>query len=310
MSEFSLIEDIRALFESIPKNNFEGIGDDCAVLPIGNNEALLFTSDMLNEGIHFLPERVSAHDIGYKAVMVNISDIAAMGATPVATLLSIALPKRYGEEWAKGFIEGYRKASAEFGVTLVGGDTTASASDIIISVTAIGRAPMQNIKRRNGAKVGDTILVGGVLGGSAAGLRDILRGECDTANALTHRLPQAQVREGELLGSESKVHAMMDISDGIASDLRHILKASGVGAIVDLERMPTCSTIEDALCGGEEYKLLLTVASDAEKEIIERCYTATGTLLCAIGTITEGNDIEWRRNGERIDVEYRGYEHF
>lgn len=310
MSEFTLIEDIRTLFESLPHNHFEGIGDDCAVLPIGDDEALLFTSDMLNEGVHFLPERVSAHDIGYKAVMVNLSDIAAMGATPVATLLSIALPKQYGESWAREFIEGYHEASAEFGVALVGGDTTSSSSGIVVSVTAIGRAPMANIKRRKAAQVGDTILVGGELGGSAVGLRHILEGNTESAESAVHRLPQAQVREGEILGREIKVHAMMDISDGLASDLRHILKASGVGAVVDLERVPTRTTIEDALCGGEDYKLLLTVAEGAEKEIIERCLSATGTRLYAIGTIVEGDTIEWHRNGERVEVEYRGYEHF
>lgn len=310
MSEFTLIEDIRTLFENLPHNHFEGIGDDCAVLPIGGDEALLFTSDMLNEGVHFLPERVSAHDIGYKAVMVNLSDIAAMGATPVATLLSIALPKQYGESWAREFIEGYHEASAEFGVALVGGDTTSSSSGIVVSVTAIGRAPMANIKRRKAAQVGDTILVGGELGGSAVGLRHILEGNTESTESAVHRLPRAQVREGEILGREAKVHAMMDISDGLASDLRHILKASGVGAVVDLERVPTRTSIEDALCGGEDYKLLLTVAEGAEKEIIERCLSATGTRLYAIGTIVEGDTIEWRRNGERVEVEYRGYEHF
>ncbi len=310
MSEFTLIEDIRTLFESLPHNHFEGIGDDCAVLPIGGDEALLFTSDMLNEGVHFLPERVSAHDIGYKAVMVNLSDIAAMGATPVATLLSIALPKQYGESWAREFIEGYHEASAEFDVALVGGDTTSSSSGIVVSVTAIGRAPMANIKRRKAAQVGDTILVGGELGGSAVGLRHILEGNTESAESAVHRLPRAQVREGEVLGREAKVHAMMDISDGLASDLRHILKASGVGAVVDLERVPTRTSIEDALCGGEDYKLLLTVESGSADAIIERCEEATATHLYAIGTIVEGDTIEWRRNGERVEVEYRGYEHF
>lgn len=310
MSEFDLIEHIRSRFAEMPSNGFEGIGDDCATLPIGNGEALVFTSDMLNEGIHFLADRISAHDIGYKSVMVNVSDIAAMGATPVATLLSVALPKERTQEWAEEFIEGYRCASDELGISLIGGDTTSSQSGIVISVTAIGRAPQAHIKRRSAARVGDHILVGGVLGSSAKGLRDILNGACDTEMAKIHCRPCAQVKEGVLLGSKSEVHAMMDISDGLASDLRHILRASNVGAVVDLDSVPTSTTIEDALCGGEDYKLLLTVDSKAVDRIAEECYAKTGSRLYDIGIIVEGNKIEWRRDNERIEATFRGYEHF
>lgn len=310
MSEFTLIDDIRAQFAHLTPNDIEGIGDDCAILPISDSEVMVVSADMLNEGVHFLPERLSAHDIGYKAVMVNLSDIAAMGATPVATLLSIALPSRYGEAWAREFIEGYHEASAQFGVALIGGDTTASESGTVVSVTAIGKAPRSNIKRRSGAMVGDTILVGGELGASAAGLREILRGEGDSPSTAQHRRPIAQVREGVLLGSKEEVHAMMDISDGLASDLRHILVASGVGAIVDLERIPTSTTIEEALCGGEDYKLLVTVKESAAEAIIEQCYATTGTRLYAIGRIVEGDECEWHRNGVKVDADYRGYTHF
>ena len=175
--EFDFIENIREMFGSMPDNGFEGIGDDCAVLPIGGDEALVFTSDMLNEGVHFLTEKSTAYQIGYKSLMVNISDVAAMGAKPVATLLSLALPKERFGEWSADFMEGYHDASAKYGVKLVGGDTTKSRSGVCISVTAIGRAPMANIKRRSGAKVGDVIMVTGQLGASAVGLRDLLAGK-------------------------------------------------------------------------------------------------------------------------------------
>lgn len=310
MSEFGLIEYIRSLFDNLSRNGFEGVRDDCAILPISSDEALVFTSDMLNEGIHFLPNRVSARDIAYKSLMVNISDVAAMGATPVATLLSIALPKERSEAWAKEFIDGYREISSQYNVALVGGDTTASQSGIVISITAIGRVPLTNIKRRGDAKVGDRVLVGGLLGASAAGLRDILRDDCDTEFALEHRLPRAQVVEGEWLGRERDVRAMMDISDGIASDLRHILKASNVGAVIDLDKIPTKTTLEDAVCGGEDYKLLLTVNADNAADIITRCFDATRTRLYDIGEIVEGDSIEWRREGDRVETSWRGFEHF
>ena len=143
--EFDFIADIREMFAKMPKNGFEGIGDDCAVLPVGD-EALVFTSDMLNEDVHFLTDKSTAYQIGYKSLMVNISDVAAMGAKPVATLLSLALPQERFGEWSADFMEGYHDASAKYGVKLVGGDTTKSKSGVCINVTAIGRAPLSNIK--------------------------------------------------------------------------------------------------------------------------------------------------------------------
>ncbi|MBQ1224635.1 MAG: hypothetical protein IIX82_01590 [Alistipes sp.] len=123
--EFDFIGDIREMFAKLPKRGFEGIGDDCAVLPMGD-EVLVFTSDMLNEGVHFLTDKSTAYQIGYKSLMVNISDVAAMGATPVATLLSLALPEERFGEWSNSFMEGYYEASKKYGVKLVGGDTTKS----------------------------------------------------------------------------------------------------------------------------------------------------------------------------------------
>lgn len=161
-----------------------------------------------------------------------------MGARPVATLLSIALPPDAADAWAAEFIEGYRELSATFGTALAGGDTTRSESGITINVTAIGRAPSANLKRRSDARPGDVIFAAGELGASGAGLRDILAGRCDTPQAAVHRNPQPQVAEGLWFGTRPEVHAMMDLSDGLASDLRHILDRSGVGAEVEVERIP------------------------------------------------------------------------
>ena len=238
MTEFGFIDSIKTLFAPLPDNGFEGIGDDCAVLPVGGGESLVFTTDMLAEGVHFLRTATSARELGRKSLAVNLSDVAAMGARPVATLLSIALPADAADAWAAEFMLGYRELSEEFGVTLAGGDTTRSAAGITINVTAIGRIADAHIKRRSGARPGDAILVAGELGLSGAGLHDILAGRYDTPAAAAHRNPQPQVDEGIWLGARPEVHAMMDLSDGLASDLMQLCKASDCGARIYLERIP------------------------------------------------------------------------
>ena len=138
MTEFGFIDHIKELFAALPDNGFEGIGDDCAVLPVGEGESLVFTTDMLAEGVHFLRPATSPRELGRKSLAVNLSDVASMGARPVATLLSLSLPADTAGTWAEEFMLGYRELSEEFGVTLAGGDTTRSAAGITINVTAIG----------------------------------------------------------------------------------------------------------------------------------------------------------------------------
>ena len=314
--EFDFINDIRELFTAIPKNGFEGIGDDCAVLPIGD-EALVFTSDMLNEGVHFLTDKSTAYQIGYKSLMVNISDVAAMGAKPVATLLSLALPEERFGEWSADFMKGYHEASKRYGVQLVGGDTTKSESGVCVSVTAIGRAPMANIKRRSAAKVGDVIMVTGELGASAVGLRDVLEGRLTTSNAKSHLMPEAQVSEGEWLGMQESVHAMCDVSDGVASDLQHILDESKKSAVISALPGAEGATWDDAFAGGEDYELLFTVDKRKADELARRFEEKFGKPLYNIGRVVKPNydcyeiGIE-RQDGEVLysSVGWGGYSHF
>ena len=150
MTEFGFIDHIKELFATLPDNGFEGIGDDCAVLPVGEGESLVFTTDMLAEGVHFLRSATSPRELGRKSLAVNLSDVASMGARPVATLLSLSLPTDTAGTWAEEFMVGYRELSEAFGVTLAGGDTTRSAAGITINVTAIGRIADAHIKRRSG----------------------------------------------------------------------------------------------------------------------------------------------------------------
>ncbi len=313
MSEFGLIEHIARLFADVDHRGWEAIGDDCTVLPIGGDEALVVTTDMLVEDVHFVREATSAEELGRKALAVNLSDVAAMGLPAVATLLSVALPANAGEEWAREFIKGYHTLSKEQGVALVGGDTTASKDKIVINVVAVGRGPLSNVKRRSAAKIGDAIYVGGQLGASALGLKDILTGEYDTPNAARHRLPVAQCAEGVWLGYRREVHAMMDLSDGLASDLCHILHASHCAAEIFVENIPAVEgDVESAVCGGEDYKLLFTVADDMVEDF-ERDFEAQfGYRPYRIGRITESvkPEIIWINEGERITPQWRGFTHF
>ena len=308
-SEFSFIGDIATLFGTLPHHGFEPIGDDCTVVDMGA-DALVMTTDMLVEDVHFLRSASTAEEVGMKSLMVNISDVAAMGATPIATLLSLSLPESAQGEWSEAFMRGYYVACSKHGVARVGGDTTASRDRITINVVAIGRAPKANIKRRSAAKVGDIIAVTGKLGVSSKGLVDIMFGDLTTEAAEIHRRGNARVAEGVWLGTRSEVHAMMDISDGIASDIRHIMELSNVGAEIELNDIPTDYDIRYATTGGEDYELLLTVDPASFDIIATALAEATGTTLTAIGRITSSHELCWLQNGAPTDIDLRGFTHF
>lgn len=313
MTEFGLIEYVARLFGDVDRQGWESIGDDCTVLPIGGGEVLVMTADMLQEDVHFLRGATSAYELGRKSLTVNLSDVAAMGIKPVAALLSLALPSDATDEWAKEFLDGFHSLAVEHGVALVGGDTTSSKAGISINVVAIGRGRAECVKRRAAAQVGDVIFVGDKLGASALGLKDILRGEYATALAEVHRNPVAQIAEGEWLGAREEVHAMMDLSDGLASDLCHILKLSHCGAEVDVESIPAVGgDVESAVCGGEDYKLLFTVAGSAAEQLQRDFREHFGAEIYAVGRITASSEAEicWMENGRKITPQWRGFSHF
>ncbi len=311
MREFEFTDHISRLAADLPTGGIEGIGDDCAVMPLGE-EALVYTADLVCEGVHFLRHATSAREIGAKSLAVNLSDIAAMGARPVATLLSIAMPTDIDSKWAAEFIDGYTALAARHGVALIGGDTTRSESGVVVNVTAIGRAPMANLKRRSAARAGDIVMVGGELGASGAGLRDILNGRMDTPLAAAHRNPSAQVEEGIWLGTRSEVHAMMDLSDGLASDIRHILRLSGVGADIDISSIPVAAGSDHATaaCGGEDYKLLFTVDAASAETLMADFRTRFGTPPYPVGRITPAAGVlRWLCDGEPQELDWKGFEH-
>ena len=305
--EFGLIEWIRKQVK-VP-DGVLGIGDDCAVLPQRDGLETLVTTDMLVEGVHFLLEDIDPFSLGWKAAAVNLSDIAGMGGRPVGTFLSIALPKTLDDSLLEGFFEGYEAISDKFGCPLLGGDTTASLDRLCISVTVLGTCAAGVSRKRSAAQPGDLVCVTGPLGDSAGGLKLVLervgRSGCPAAPAdeavlrERHYRPLPRIEEGMSLAATPGVNAMMDISDGIGSDLRHILEESGTGARVDVRSLPLSAELR-AVCarrgwdpvglaagGGEDYELLFTCRPGTAVPVP---HTVIGEILPSPGLVWEGTD--------------------
>ncbi len=286
LGEFALIEKLTK--EITIKNNstLKGIGDDAAVIKAGK-ECIIITTDMLIEGIHFDMMYTPLKHLGYKSVIVNLSDVYAMNAVPEQITVSIAVSNRYSVEALDELYSGIKLACDNYGVDLIGGDTTASLKGLIISVTAIGKAKEKDIIYRNGAQEGDIICVSGELGGAYLGLQ-LLEREKEVYLADKNMQPELQGHEyivEKILKPEArkdiieffnnqniKPTAMIDISDGLASEIKHICQQSNVGALVDEAALPINQEVIDlavqtfsidptlcALSGGEDYELLFTI---------------------------------------------------
>ncbi len=254
LGEFGLIDLLR---QQVPVDAkvICGIGDDAAVLPYTKARHLLLTTDMMAEGVHFT-RRMNALQIGYKAMACNISDIAAMGGLPTHAVVSIALPPSISVEWVVDMYKGMAAVAKPFGVSVVGGDTI-KADKIVINIALLGEIEKKYLITRDGAKPGDWIFVTGPLGGSLKSGRHL---------TFTPRVEQAR-----FLVKHFKPNAMMDISDGLAGDLNHILKASHVGAHLYKESIPLNKGVsfQQALTDGEDFELLFTLPAVKAKKLIE-----------------------------------------
>jgi len=307
-----------------------GIGDDCAVLEPVAGRALLATTDLLLEDVHFRRRYARPRDLGWKSLAVNLSDIAAMGGRPRWALVALACPEDVTTEEVEAFWAGALALAAEHDVAVVGGDTAASPHGWAVNMTVLGEATLPPLLRST-ARPGDVLAVTGALGRSAAGLA--LLEHPDAAGGLpvdaredatgAHLRPRPRVREGQWLAAAGGVTAMIDLSDGLATDLGHITEESGVGARVELPRVPVGASARavaaalgrDALAwatgGGEDYELLLACAPDAYARLAAGLETATGTPLSAIGEIAAaGAGLRWTdAAGREVPVE-PGFEHF
>lgn len=326
IGEFEFIRRLAPRFsQNLPKN-VEGIGDDCAILPYKDGLSLLVTTDLLNENIHFIRDKINPGDLGYKSLAVNLSDIAAMGGSPLYAFLSLGLPSDLNLEWCEGFLEGFHQLAKQEKVLLLGGDTTRSINDIIINVVIIGEIETTKIKRRSTAKPGDLICCTGYLGSSGAGLKallDRLPLDNETLPLLREHLrPRPHLEEGRWLASQKSVHAMMDVSDGIDSDIQRIMEQSGCGAIIHLDRLPISQSLlhvaetygwnvlELAAASGEDYCLLLTVDRDGYEQLNQRYSKQFTTSLFQIGEVTATSSLQYLYHSKPTVLPKSGFDHF
>lgn len=296
-----------------------GIGDDCALLIPPLQNELAISTDTLVCGTHFLPD-INPADLGYKALAVNLSDLAAMGADPAWLSLALTLPE-VNEPWLAAFSDSLFSLLDYYEMQLIGGDTT--RGPLSLTLTVHGWIPVDKALTRSGAKAGDWIFVTGTLGDSAAGLA-VLQAQlkvdddarCDYL-VNRHLRPTPRILAGQAL--RQLASSALDLSDGLASDLGHILKASGCGARIDLDKIPlsealahSCSreqALRWALTGGEDYELCFTVP-EKNRGAIETALAALALPCTCIGQIAANGGFKLFDGGEPVEFEARGYDHF
>jgi thiamine-monophosphate kinase len=332
LGEFGLINKIKDSTTIVNDSTLKGIGDDAAVIAVGDT-AMLVSTDMLVEGIHFDLSFTPLRHLGYKAVAVNVSDIAAMNATAQQITVSLALSNRFSVEAIDELYDGIRQACENYKVDLVGGDTTSSTSGLVISITAIGTAPKTTVVYRENAKEGDIICVSGDLGGAYMGLQVLAREkqvylanpqmqpELTGKEYIVKRQLKPEARMDiiyDLREAGVKPTAMIDVSDGLASELLHLCKSSGTGAVILESKIPvdteTGNTADEfkldattcALNGGEDYELLFTI-SQADYDKIKNHADIT-----AIGVMKKKEDgvLLLTNAGNSVAIKAQGWVHF
>ncbi len=316
ISEFALIE----RYFTRPASSADlGVGDDCALLSVSPGHQLAVSTDMLVSGRHFFAD-VDPHRLGHKALAVNLSDLAAMGAKPRWFTLSLALPA-IEEPWLAAFADGMFDLAREFGVELVGGDTTSGPLNICVQI--MGEVPTGQALLRSGARPEDDVWISGTLGDAALAL-DGLQGKISLAGEgfafVRDRLERPLPKVNLGLALRGLAHAAIDVSDGLLADLGHILTRSCVGAALDWESVPLSNamrSVEDlsvvrrcALSGGDDYELCFT-APACVRPHIDALRDTLGVALARIGVITAACDLQVRDvRGEPIEIERHGYDHF
>jgi thiamine-monophosphate kinase len=304
------------------------LGDDAAVLNAPADRQIVVTTDMLVEDIHFRRDWSDPYSIGWKVAAVNLSDIAAMGADPTFSFLSLAFSAQETVENLERIYDGFSDCLNRYGARLAGGDTNAASNGLVISVTQMGSVAADEVLTRSGARVGDILLVTGTLGNSAAGLALLTehgypRGEkVNAATVAAHRRPQPRVFAGRAAAQTHKVRAAMDISDGLIGDVQKLCSASGVGARILTACLPISDDLREAaeelgrdpirlaLDGGEDYELLLAVAS-ADVDVVKAAIEAVGMPVTNIGEVIKAGLHVIAPNGtEEWAVEGHGWDHF
>lgn len=328
LGEFGFIRSIQdgCLFSS--SKLIKGIGDDCAVIGPYEDKIFLVTTDMLLENVHFILNKISPEHLGEKAVNVNLSDIAAMGGTARHLFVSVAIPKQMRAETIHGLYNGIKTACRRHGVNILGGDTSSSPDGLMINVTVVGESKEKEVLYRSGAKPGDRIYITGTIGDSAGGLKLIL-GEASAPEPLKSKLIEAHnqplpfLETGRAIAQSRLATAMIDLSDGLASDLRHICRLSKVGARLIKEALPVSDELKKmaeingldpyllALSGGEDYRLLITVPHKNGALFQNMIQASAKCPIFCVGEITGHNGIEIvLPDGTKDSLDTTGFDHF
>ena len=327
IGEFGFIRRMSHLCLNRPEGVHRGIGDDCAVIEMNDYDFLLITTDLLIERSHFKLDWTSPEDLGIKSLAVNLSDIAACGGVPRDAFISLAIPNRIDVEWLDRFYQGLTEQAKGHGVNVLGGDTTLSRSDLVINVALTGVVPKEQALLRNGASPGDLVCLTGALGESAAGLKLLETGASvetpEQADLVrSHLTPLPLLREGRILAQSGYCTALIDVSDGMSSDLNHICQQSAVGAIIQQEQIPVSKKLEAVfsdsgkdvmdfiLNGGEDYALLAAVKPHGLPELESR-FKQIGAQIHHIGEFTtDSGRVLLKSRGNLTDLKPRGWDHF
>jgi thiamine-monophosphate kinase len=291
-----------------------GIGDDAAVLRIPPAHEVLVTTDFSLEGIHFRRKWHPPEVIGHRALTRGLSDIAAMGGQPIAAFLSLALPRDLPQAWVDGFLKGLLNLARTFKVSLAGGDTAESPAGVLIDIVVVGSVPRGQAIVRSGARAHDRVYVTGTLGGSAAVLRGLFAGRRLRARDFPqHFHPMPRIEVGQFLRRRAIASAMIDLSDGLSTDLAHLCEESRVGAEIEREAIPLAHLGKPAkpvdpilaLNGGEDYELLFTARPGMR---VPR--RIAGIPVTPIGRITSDPQILLITRGKPVDLPPKGWQHF
>lgn len=323
IGERALIERIRQRIPPAPAFVVVGIGDDAAVVEPERNLLEVLTTDCQVEGVHFDRTFVSPADIGHKALAVNLSDLAAMGAAPRVALLSLVLPPEMPVADVDALVDGLMALAVRTRIAIVGGNIARSPGPLVVDLTATGSVHRRGVLTRGGGRTGDDLYVTGTLGGAAAGLRalsaaaasplwrdkrdELVADPC----AVRYLRPEPRTRFGLMLGRNRAAHACVDLSDGLADGIRQIGEASGLGAIVEIDALPLeeGATVRDALDGGEDYELLFAVSSRMRSRLKNARRLASDLAVTRIGRLTTDRAMRMSRNGNTEELP-AGFEHF
>lgn len=327
IGEFGFINRLKKTLPPIGKNVIVGIGDDAAVLKIGR-KYLLVTCDCLVEGVHFLADKTPFSYLGRKIVAINVSDIAAMGGVPKYLLLSLVVPKKTKFENLQALYQAAGKESRQYKISVVGGNIS-RGKQLVIDGLMLGEVDKEKLVLRNSAKPGDKVLVTGTLGDSFSGLhlwQNRLKVGKKMRSFLVNRLlaPKARLKEATIIATFKKATAMIDISDGLASDITHILKASKVGVLIWQNQLPVSKETgrlakligkepwQLALYGGEDYELCFTVPFKSADKIAKAVERETKTKVTMIGEILPINQGRYVHllDGKRLLLREKGWNHF